>query len=72
MLRMVLSTCPYMLAVIFQLQNYPRFDSYLDKNTGMVELFSLCCETTCLEDCIHSLLGFQDEPSEDVPSLFSN
>lgn len=28
----------------------PRFDSYLDKNTRTIELFSLCCEITCLEN----------------------
>ena len=62
---------PYMVAVIFQLLNHPRFDSYLDKTIRMFE-FSLCCEIICLENWIHSLLGFQHKPSEDVPSLFSN
>lgn len=62
----------YMVAVIFQLLNHPRFDSYLDKTIRMFELFSLCCEIICLENWIHSLLGFRHKPSEDVPSLFSN
>ena len=47
-----------MVAVIFQLLNHPRFDSYLDKTIMMFELFSLCCEIICLENWIHSLLGF--------------
>lgn len=34
----------------FSASEYPRFDSYLDKNTRMIELFSLYCEITCLED----------------------
>ena len=73
MLRMALGGgAPYMVAVIFQLLNYLKFDSYLDKNARMVESFTLCCEITCLKDWIHSLLGIQENPSEEFPSLFSN
>lgn len=52
------------MACYFSASEYPRFDSYLDKNIRMIELFFLHCEISCLEDWIHSLLGlaFRDGP----------
>lgn len=41
----------------FSASEYPRFESYLDRSTRMIKLFSLCCEITCLEAWIYSLLG---------------
>lgn len=57
-----------MVAVIFSL-DLPRVDSYLDKIIRMFELFSLRCEIICLENWIHSLLGFRDKPSETFPAF---